>query len=59
PNFYFHEAEIGEDPDQRNYIVSNAKIEATGFRPMVSIREGIAEIIKGYPIFRKENHTNA
>ena len=52
PDFYFVEAEIGEDIDQRNYIVSNAKIEATGYRPDVSLPEGIAELIKGYQIIK-------
>jgi len=33
PRFTYLEAAIGEDPDKRNYIVSNAKLEATGFRP--------------------------
>jgi len=50
PDFYFVESEIGEDPDQRNYLVSNAKIEATGYKPDVSLQEGIAELIKGYKI---------
>lgn len=52
PNFYFREAEVGEDVDRRNYIVSNAKIEATGFKPDVSLQEGIAELIKGYEIIK-------
>jgi hypothetical protein len=29
--FTFIEAEIGKDPDQRNYVVSNEKLEKTGF----------------------------
>lgn len=58
PEFYFHEAEIGQDPDKRNYIVSNAKIEATGFKPQISIQEGIAELIKGYQIIRNNRYTN-
>lgn len=45
PNFYFVEAEVGEDPDKRNYIVSNAKIEAAGFRADFSLQMGIAELI--------------
>lgn len=52
PDFYFVEAEIGEDIDQRNYIVSNAKIEATGYKTEVSLQNGIAELIKGYQIIR-------
>lgn len=48
PGFYFTEAKVGEDVDQRNYIVSNAKLEATGYRPEVSLREGIRELIKAY-----------
>ena len=47
PDFYFVESAIGEDPDKRDYIVSNEKIERTGFRPRYSIDEGIAELIKG------------
>ncbi|MBI2064450.1 MAG: NAD(P)-dependent oxidoreductase [Candidatus Yanofskybacteria bacterium] len=58
PEFYFHEAEIGEDPDKRNYIVSNAKIEATGFKTKISLQEGIAELIKGYRIISHNNFTN-
>lgn len=52
PGFYFVEAEVGEDIDQRNYIVSNQKIEATGYRPDISLDEGIAELVKGYRIIR-------
>jgi len=58
PDFYFVEAEIGEDPDKRNYIVSNAKIEATGFKPDVSLQVGIAELIKGYKVVRRNQFGN-
>ncbi len=58
PDFYFIEAKVGEDPDKRNYIVSNAKIEATGFRPDISLQMGIAELIKGYQIIRKNQFSN-
>ncbi|MBI2035454.1 MAG: NAD(P)-dependent oxidoreductase [Candidatus Liptonbacteria bacterium] len=58
PNFVYLEAEIGEDPDKRNYIVSNAKIEATGFKPAHSLQSGIKELVKGYQIIRHTEHTN-
>jgi nucleoside-diphosphate-sugar epimerase len=58
PEFYFVESEIGEDPDKRDYIVSNARIAQTGYRPDISLQEGIAELIKGYQIIRKNQYSN-
>ncbi|MBI3021772.1 MAG: NAD(P)-dependent oxidoreductase [Candidatus Omnitrophica bacterium] len=58
PHFYFTEAEIGEDPDQRNYLVSNEKIERTGFTPQIALQEGIAELIKGYQVVRRYGYAN-
>lgn len=58
PDFYFVEAKIGEDPDKRNYIVSNEKIERTGFKPQVSLQDGIAELIKGYQIIKRNQFSN-
>lgn len=58
PNFYFTEATIGEDPDKRDYIVSNEKIEKTGFKPAVSLQEGIDELIKGYTIIKRNQFSN-
>jgi len=52
PDFVFTESAIGKDPDKRNYIVSNEKIEKTGFKPQIPLGEGITELIKGYTIIR-------
>ena len=58
PNFTIMEAPIGKDPDQRDYIVSNDKIEATGFKPMYSLDMGIKELIKGYKIITNSKYSN-
>ncbi|MFA5142567.1 MAG: SDR family oxidoreductase [Candidatus Omnitrophota bacterium] len=58
PDFYFTEARIGHDPDKRDYIVSNEKIERTGYRPDYSIRKGISELIKGYQVVRRNQFSN-
>lgn len=58
PKFTIMEAEIGKDPDQRNYIVSNDKIEATGFKPAFSLDMGIKELIKGYTIINNSKFSN-
>ncbi len=46
PNFVYLQAPIGEDPDKRDYIVSNAKIEATGYQPEYSCRQAFANCRK-------------
>jgi nucleoside-diphosphate-sugar epimerase len=58
PGFVFLEAPLGEDPDKRDYNVSNAKIEATGFMPSHSLDAGIQELIKGYAIIRNARYGN-
>lgn len=58
PRFTVLEAPIGRDPDQRNYVVSNAKIERSGFKPTVSLPAGIAELIKGYQVIRRSGYSN-
>jgi len=58
PEFYFFESKIGEDPDKRDYLVSNEKIEATGYRPDISLDEGIEELVKGYQIIKRNQYAN-
>lgn len=58
PKFVYLEAPIGEDPDKRNYIVSNARLAATGFVPEWGLERGITELIKGYTILRNRHYSN-
>ena len=58
PNLVISQEEVGIDPDQRNYIVSNVKIENTGFKPTFTIDDGIAELLLGYKTFRYFRYGN-
>lgn len=58
PEFVYVEAQIGEDPDKRDYIVSNARIEATGWRPKYSLDDGIVELVKGYTMLNTRRFAN-
>ena len=58
PQFTFLEAPIGEDPDKRDYIVSNDKVEATGFLPKYSLEDGISELVKGYNMISNTKYSN-
>lgn len=57
-DFVVLDAPVGKDPDQRNYIVSNAKIEATGYKPMHSLDMGISDLIKGYTMIKNTCYGN-
>ncbi len=58
PDFIFLEAPIGEDPDKRDYIVSNDKLEAAGWNPRVTLEDGIDELVKGYRMLRNSRFSN-
>ena len=58
PSFTFLEAPLGKDPDQRNYIVSNAKIEKLGMKAKVSLASGIEELVKGLRMFENHPYSN-
>jgi nucleoside-diphosphate-sugar epimerase len=49
---------MGKDPDQRNYIVSNQKIERLGFKPEVTLQSGLRELVKGLEMFNHKPFTN-
>ncbi|HWR39792.1 MAG TPA: NAD(P)-dependent oxidoreductase [Patescibacteria group bacterium] len=58
PNFHICEAEVGKDPDQRNYIVSNAKLEAQGWSPDYSLQDGIRELLRCYQVIKRNQYAN-
>ncbi|MGC1932689.1 MAG: hypothetical protein WA667_27260, partial [Candidatus Nitrosopolaris sp.] len=58
PNLVYVESAIGEDPDKRDYLVSNEKIEKTGFKPQYSIEDGIVQLMKAYSILKNTSYSN-
>ena len=52
PNAYINYADIGEDADKRNYIVSYDKINKLGFTTSITLEEGIKELIKTIPLLK-------
>ena len=58
PSFVYLESQIGEDPDKRDYIVSNERLEKTGWSPKVTLDAGIGELIKAYTIIGRNDHSN-
>jgi nucleoside-diphosphate-sugar epimerase len=58
PDFYVHFAEIGSDPDKRNYVVSNERLRQVGFEARRSLESGIQELIKGYQMLGRGEFKN-
>ena len=56
-DFHIFQSDIAKDPDKRDYIVSNEKIETTGWNPNYSLDDGIKELIKYYS-YAKANKFN-
>jgi nucleoside-diphosphate-sugar epimerase len=59
PDFFIHFAEVGQDPDKRNYIVSNQRLREAGFEARRTLDDGIQELIKGYRMLRRSPLKNA
>jgi nucleoside-diphosphate-sugar epimerase len=51
PALYVNFAEVGSDPDKRNYVVSNAKLRRAGFEARRSVPSGIRELVMCYRLF--------
>lgn len=58
PELYIHFAEVGRDPDRRNYIVSNQRLREAGFEARRSLDEGIRELVKGYRMMSRGQFAN-
>ena len=58
PGFTYLVAEVGKDPDQRNYIVSNDRIEETGYKTSIGLEAGVQELLRGYQIVRRNQFSN-
>jgi nucleoside-diphosphate-sugar epimerase len=57
-NLEILDAKVGSDPDQRNYIVSNKKIEGTGFKTSITLEQGIRELVKGFRMIKNTTNRN-
>lgn len=58
PGFVYMEAPIGEDPDKRNYIVSNERLEAAGWKPKYTLDDGIEELKKVFTVIKNKTYSN-
>jgi nucleoside-diphosphate-sugar epimerase len=61
PDLVITQNEFKKDLDQRNYMVSNHKLESMGWKPTFSLEDGIHELIEGYKLitkFKNKDFTN-
>jgi nucleoside-diphosphate-sugar epimerase len=58
PKLVIVENDFTSDFDNRNYIVSNDKLESYGWKPEYTINDGIEELIKAYKMIIKRNNSN-
>lgn len=59
PSLSISYSEIDSDPDKRNYIVSNEKINRKGFTARRSLDQGIRELLEAYRVLAPGNYSNA
>jgi nucleoside-diphosphate-sugar epimerase len=57
--FEWFESETGFDPDRRDFVVANDRLEATGWVARYSVDDGIAELVRGYRMLSKGGFFNA
>jgi nucleoside-diphosphate-sugar epimerase len=61
PKFSINVEEFNTDPDKRNYVVDNSKLENEGWSCEFSVDDGIRELIKAYRMIihnKRKSYTN-
>lgn len=58
PELTIISSQIGQDPDKRDYLVSNKKLENTGWFPKKSLDDGIKELLKVYSMLQLHSMKN-
>jgi nucleoside-diphosphate-sugar epimerase len=54
-DYYLHYADVGEDADKRNYVVSYQKIKRFGFQTTIGLEEGIDELVQAVKVLDARN----
>ena len=57
-SFRIYFADVGEDPDKRDYIVSNQRLREAGFAARRTLDDGIAELLKAYRMIGRSDLGN-
>lgn len=58
PQLNIYEGALGEDPDKRNYVVSNQRLREAGFEARRGLEQGIQELLMGYKFLKQEEFRN-
>ena len=58
PSLVIKQDDFKEDFDKRNYIVSNEKLEALGWKPIYDLDYGIKQLMAAYKIVINKNNQN-
>jgi nucleoside-diphosphate-sugar epimerase len=59
PELHIHVADVANDPDKRNYVISNEKIERKGFVAIHSLDEGIQQLVKAFRMMPTGSFVNS